>query len=75
MGASFGDDDHIHRKPQRVFVPSKQLPQSSPNPVSLNGVADFLTGDDGHSGIGQAIGKIDQVEILTSGSTAFFVKI
>jgi len=67
LDAFLGDDDHINGQNQQFFVPSKQLPDSSSNPVSLNGIADFFTGDDGHSGIGQAIGKINQVKILSSG--------
>jgi hypothetical protein len=67
LDAFLGDDDHINGQCQQFFVPSEQLPDSSSNPVSLNGIADLFTGDDGHSGIGQATGKINQVKILSSG--------
>jgi hypothetical protein len=65
--AFLGDDDHVNGQSQQIFVPSKQLPDSSSDPVSLNGITNFFAGDDGHSGIGQAIGKINQVEIRSSG--------
>jgi hypothetical protein len=67
LDAFLGNDDHVKGQSQQFFVPSKQLSDSSSDPVSLNGIADFFAGDDGHSGIGQAIWKINQVEILSSG--------
>ena len=73
--AFFGHDDHIDGRCQQLFVPSEKLFDSSSDFVSLDGTADFLAGDDGHSRKRQAIGKIDQVEILASGAAALFVKI
>jgi hypothetical protein len=68
-------DDHVDGQFQHVFVPSEQLSDPSSDPVSLDGVADFFAGDDRHSGIGQVIGKIDQIKIFSSGKDAFMVKI
>jgi hypothetical protein len=71
----FGDQEKIHRIYQQILVPSEQCSHSASDLVALDGVPDFLAGDNGHPGMAEPVGKIDQVKIFSSGTDAAFVKI
>ena len=41
----------------------------------MNGVPDLLAGDNGHPGMAEVVGEINQVEVFPSGATASRVKL
>jgi hypothetical protein len=70
-----GDQQYIQRKLEQTLVPSEELADPAPDLVAMNGVPDFLAGDDGHPGIAEVVGKINQVEIFPSGATASLIEL
>jgi hypothetical protein len=70
-----GDQQYVQRRFEQTLIPSEELPDPAPDPIAVNGVPDFLTGDGGHPGMAEAVGEIDQVEIFPSGATAFLIEL
>jgi hypothetical protein len=70
----FGDEDDIKRIYEQGFVPSVESSHPSFDFISFNGITDFFTDDDCHSGKIGSVGEINEIEVFASVTLAFLIQ-
>jgi hypothetical protein len=70
----FGDNEQIQSLPQQIFVPPEKITKPPFDLVPLHGIADLPAYDDGHPGIAQVTGKVNQIKISASVTVTFFIE-